>query len=409
MPVSSRFARNVPSMMPTVGKFCTPEKPIALHLVEEHVHLAERIGAVDAREHRRVLDHRQHFGRHLHHDRVGVAVGHQPGERAAPGHAVAAGIVDDDQIDAAGLLAFRREARAGAAADDRLAARRPWRGIFSIRAERSNAHGYLAALRRDAAPAMHRPEGVEHGGGESRIVDVRGDAHELAGRGLPHGLFERAEQRRIGGLIVEGPPGASSAETPPSGSRKRTGASIWLSRSPIQRPMRVVLVRRGAHQRDLRIVLMEQPALVARRHGVGRAEIDHVERADRADIGNARADDRAEAVFGRRKHAAHQQVADFGGRDVDHALELTAIDQLLHRLAADAGRVEHEAVVFVRQRRGELLHAGRRDAEHRKADRRQLRSRRARAARLAGRGEPRLHHAGHRLRAVRRGSGARWR
>ena len=29
MPVASRFARNVPSMRPTVGKFCTPEKPIA--------------------------------------------------------------------------------------------------------------------------------------------------------------------------------------------------------------------------------------------------------------------------------------------------------------------------------------------------------------------------------------------
>ena len=29
MPVSSRLARNVPSMSPTVGKFCTPEKPTA--------------------------------------------------------------------------------------------------------------------------------------------------------------------------------------------------------------------------------------------------------------------------------------------------------------------------------------------------------------------------------------------
>ena len=27
MPVSSRLARNVPSIRPTVGKFCTPEKP----------------------------------------------------------------------------------------------------------------------------------------------------------------------------------------------------------------------------------------------------------------------------------------------------------------------------------------------------------------------------------------------
>ena len=29
MPVSSRLARNVPSISPTVGKFCTPEKPTA--------------------------------------------------------------------------------------------------------------------------------------------------------------------------------------------------------------------------------------------------------------------------------------------------------------------------------------------------------------------------------------------
>ena len=27
MPVSSRLARNVPSIRPTVGKFCTPAKP----------------------------------------------------------------------------------------------------------------------------------------------------------------------------------------------------------------------------------------------------------------------------------------------------------------------------------------------------------------------------------------------
>ena len=94
-----------------------------LHVVEEHIHRAERIGAVHAGEHRRVLHHGQHFGGHLHDDGVGVAIGHQAGERAAPGHAVAARIVDHDQVDAAGFLAFGREAGAGAAADDRLAAR----------------------------------------------------------------------------------------------------------------------------------------------------------------------------------------------------------------------------------------------------------------------------------------------
>jgi len=30
MPVSSRLARKVPSIRPTVGKFCTPEKPSAI-------------------------------------------------------------------------------------------------------------------------------------------------------------------------------------------------------------------------------------------------------------------------------------------------------------------------------------------------------------------------------------------
>ncbi len=70
-----------------------------------------------------LLDDRQHLARHLDDDLVGVAIGHQAGERAAPGHAVAAGVVDDDQVDAAGFLAFGGKPGAGAAADDRLAAR----------------------------------------------------------------------------------------------------------------------------------------------------------------------------------------------------------------------------------------------------------------------------------------------
>jgi hypothetical protein len=45
MPVSSRLARKVPSISPTVGKFCTPGKADPLQLVQEHVHQAERVGA----------------------------------------------------------------------------------------------------------------------------------------------------------------------------------------------------------------------------------------------------------------------------------------------------------------------------------------------------------------------------
>ena len=44
------------------------------------------------------------------------------------------------------------------------------------------------------------------------------------------------------------------------------------------------------------------------------------------------------------------------------------IDQLFHRAAADAGGVEDEAFPVGFERRRDLLHAGRGDAEHGQAD-----------------------------------------
>ena len=124
MPVSSRLTRNVPSIRPTVGKFCTPAKPASLHLAQEAVHQPERVGAADAGQHRRVAGDRQHLAGHVHHDRVGVAVGHQAGERAAARHPVAARVVDDDQVGAAVLGALGRQAGARAGADDQRRRRR---------------------------------------------------------------------------------------------------------------------------------------------------------------------------------------------------------------------------------------------------------------------------------------------
>ena len=94
-----------------------------LEVPQEDRHQPERIRAVDAGEDRDVLDDGQDFGRHVDDDRIGVAVGHHPRQRAAPGHAVAARVVDDDQVGAAGLGALGREARAGAGSDDRPPAR----------------------------------------------------------------------------------------------------------------------------------------------------------------------------------------------------------------------------------------------------------------------------------------------
>ncbi len=92
------------------------------HVVEEAIHDPERVGAVDACQHRRVLHDRQHLARHVHHDGVRVAVGQQPRQRAAARHPEAAGVVEDDEVNPARLLAFRREAGAGATADDGHAA-----------------------------------------------------------------------------------------------------------------------------------------------------------------------------------------------------------------------------------------------------------------------------------------------
>src|SRR5207245_1911037 len=92
-------------------------------------------------------DHRQHLARNVEHALVGVAVGQEAGERAAPGHAIASRVVDDDEVDATGLLAFRGQARAGAAADDRLAAAhraaQPRQDVLT----RNSGHGVLISLK----------------------------------------------------------------------------------------------------------------------------------------------------------------------------------------------------------------------------------------------------------------------
>ena len=93
-------------MRPTVGEVLHAGEAERLDLVEKGVHPPERIGAVDPGQHRRALDDRQHLARHFDDDRIGVAIRQEAGERAAACHAIAAGIIDDDEVDAARLLAF---------------------------------------------------------------------------------------------------------------------------------------------------------------------------------------------------------------------------------------------------------------------------------------------------------------
>src|SRR6202008_1957402 len=100
MPVSSRLARKTPSIRPTVGKFWTPEKPSAFSWSRKRS--MSRNGSVPLTPASTGV--------------LAIAIGHESGERAASGHAIAAGIVDHDEVDATGLFAFGRETGAGTAA-----------------------------------------------------------------------------------------------------------------------------------------------------------------------------------------------------------------------------------------------------------------------------------------------------
>ena len=121
----------------------------------------------------------------------------------------------------------------------------------------------------------------------------------LAGRA--HGLLDRLEQRVVGLGIME-----RLARRVEHRRRRLPAAGSAPAVHPIE-PLadpvadRAVLVARGAHQRHVRIVNDEIAVAELLRHGVARAEIDHVERAGRADIGKAGADGGAEAILGRRR------------------------------------------------------------------------------------------------------------
>ena len=106
------------------------------------------------------------------------------------------------------------------------------------------------------------------------------------------------------------------------------------------------------------------------RHSFARAEIDHVDGADRTDIGQSRADRRAETIAVGRKNAADHHIGDLCRGEVDEARQQAGIAEILHRPAADARRVEDQAVVIAPETLGDRLDGGRGDAEHGDADRR---------------------------------------
>ena len=105
------------------------------------------------------------------------------------------------------------------------------------------------------------------------------------------------------------------------------------------------LVGRRPHQRDRRVVDVEVPVAVALRDGVLRAEVDHVERAERDDLRDPRPAGRLEPLGHRGEHAAGDLVAELRRRHVERPDDESRFEQLLHRAAARTGLVEDEHLV----------------------------------------------------------------
>ncbi len=130
------------------------------------------------------------------------------------------------------------------------------------------------------------------------------------------------------------------------------------------------LLGRRAHQRHRRVVHVEIARLELRRHGLARAEVHHVERAERHDLRHARCARRLQPVGACGEHAADELVRELRRRRVEHAGEEPVAHERLERLSACARRVEHEHLVAeLLETLARARHARRRDAEHRRSRR----------------------------------------
>ena len=221
----------------------------------------------------------------------------------------------------------------GAGADDRRCRRRPARA-----AGRAPRRAFTPRrLDQLVQPVGHRRR-------ERRVVDVLAALVHLDRRRRASRAARRAAPRRRRRRGTAGP-ATAIIETPPSGTKSAVGPVAPESLRPIVRPSSAHSLGRRAHQRHRRVVDVEVAVVELRRHRLARAEVDHVERAERDDLRHARRARGLEPVGPRREHAADELVGELGRRRVEHAREEAVLRERLHRLAARAGGVEDEHLV----------------------------------------------------------------
>src|SRR3990172_94340 len=120
---------------------------------------------------------------------------------------------------------------------------------------------------------------------EPRVVDAQPQPVRLD-LGLEV-LAQSGEERLVGGRIVEDLALDGDHRDPLERHEERGRPRRRLELARDQLPEHGALLRRGAHERDRRVVDVEVPLPVALGNGVQGPEVDHVERAERDDLRKA--------------------------------------------------------------------------------------------------------------------------
>ena len=105
-----------------------------------------------------------------------------------------------------------------------------------------------------------------------------------------------------------------------------------------------ILIRRRSHQGHVSIMNVQLPAPKPIRHGVDRAEIDHIERTQGKHIRHAGIEDRLEPRRPARQNPANDHVRNLGRRDVENAPDQPGFNELLHGVSACPRGMENQAV-----------------------------------------------------------------
>ena len=213
---------------------------------------------------------------------------------------------------------------------------------------RRRSKGFLAshALTSRGAEDHDLVEGVEAVGHRVRelgIVDVQVELPEVDLR--IEVLAKGAEQRLVGSRIVEDltlrRDERDALERHEDGQRAPRLVQLLGDHPPELR----ALLGGGAHERNGRVVLVEEPVAKLGRNRFERAEVDHVERPQGDDLRDSELAGGLQPLGARRENSADELVGQLGRRDVQRGGDEPGAHERLHRLPARSRGVEDEHLV----------------------------------------------------------------